>query len=1049
MAYLDYPGLSYFKSLLDETYLRTSYTGDTTIAGDVTFTGDTVFSKDITGNVDGKAKKDWRGQQIDSTYIKSISTNDNVGQIVYTKGDDTSNYIMIDMMQGATASAAGKAGLVPAPTISERTKFLMGNGEWGVPTDIYVTQNLINTNDSFPILIGATAGATQSQVGTAIAFGTKVSVNPNTHALIADHLILKHPTYRRSNNISSKVMYTLNFADSDDGNGNNLSEIYGYIDPAANGGEHELGFRLFGNPNVQGVEEIFTYLSVGLSKTNIPYGHAPSTPLPADHNEPTDIITRDWLARNGSETGLVHTSMNETIGGVKTFTDETRNTSTAGITTTKLTATGKITGTGTAEISGGSGNTPSLKVTGNETVTGDLSVGGNETVSGNETVGGTLAVTGKITGDGGIDTTTLHATDDVIVDDDLTVGDTITVGGQILKKTGTNTTQEYVSYITNQQETRNTIITNVIKPNGGLAIVSSGNDKGKIYVNTGDGLSIDNSGNINVDFRDPDPEFIRGIINGMIPRDGNGDYTGGLAAIEDETDPNDGKLIVDFSKLPSDKMIAIVRSMVAPGGGIYYVDETAQFLHEGDTYIDKNGVSRTVTAAQEAQTENGFPNPNYGKLLVDFSKMDQSVRDDIVSALDMQVPLRKSYTFYVNQQTGSADNANTSNVKVTEVLKSPSTHKFDTIQRCVTWVTTNLAIGSFNVTIVIEARLEGPENAKKAVDTVYNESVTLPTFTHSTGQIQLVGEYTNYYNDNNRYSVNSDVKEKLITIHSTIRNSDGMSIAPITVEGADWYIRYLTLYYEPHETISKGLVGSCLTCRNNGLAYVHACSYKLKYPRNGNDIDFYPYNATIPDGSDRIASEKIGMRMIFTDIGGRLHFMANWTLTEQPEIYCENMTGNETHVLYCVRDSSITFHNTYDTGFYSSSSPVVDRRAINCAGECDSFLYCSNGSILNYGGGEGNIFVDGDHANAPMQCSPFEVKEGGNITFAGGLMYPGTFREFPTEEVNGVTTPVIPPFDDTYWDYYIERSSYSFVKGNVSRAATIISDTETYYASQS
>ena len=403
MAYLDYPGLSYFKSLLDETYLRTSYTGDTTVAGNVTFTGDTVFSKDITGNINGKAKKDWRDQQIDSTYIKSISTNDNVGQIVYTKGDNTSNYIMIDMMQGATASAPGKAGLVPAPTISERTKFLRGDGEWGVPTDIYVTQNLISTNDSFPILIGAVAGATESQIGTAIAFGTKVSVNPNTHTLIADHLILKHPTYRRSNNISSKVMYTLNFADSDDGNGNNLSEIYGYIDTPANGGEHELGFRLFGNPNVQGVEEIFTYLSVGLSNTNIPYGHAPETPVPADHNEGTDIITRSYLALNGSITGLVHTTMNETIDGTKTFVKKI-------VAQDGMNATGNIA-------------TDSL------TVRQDASVGRDLTVTRNETVGGTLGVTGTSTLDGNV-----HMLHNLDVDGNANVDGTTTLDGNVHMK---------------------------------------------------------------------------------------------------------------------------------------------------------------------------------------------------------------------------------------------------------------------------------------------------------------------------------------------------------------------------------------------------------------------------------------------------------------------------------------------------------------------------------------------------------------------------------------------------------------------------------------
>lgn len=1086
MAYLDYPGLSYFKSLLDETYLRTSYTGDTTIAGDVTFTGDTVFSKDITGNVDGKAKKDWRGQQIDSTYIKSISTNDNVGQIVYTKGDDTSNYIMIDMMQGATASAAGKAGLVPAPTISERTKFLRGDGEWGVPTDIYVTQNLINTNDSFPILIGATAGATESQVGTAIAFGTKVSVNPNTHALIADHLILKHPTYRRSNNVSSKVMYTLNFADSDDGNGNNLSEIYGYIDKPSEGGEHELGFRLFGNPNVQGVEEIFTYLSVGLSKTNIPYGHAPSTPLPADHNEGTDIITRDWLARNGSETGLVHTSMNETIDGTKTFVKKitandgmnatgniasdtltvrqdatvgrdlavTRNETVGGTLTTTgniSTASGNISTTnGTISGKTGSIGTGGLTVAGLSNLNGGASVSGGSglSVTGNETVSGTLTVTGKITGNGGVDTTTLHATDDVIADDDLTVGDTVTVGGQILKKIGTNTTQEYVNYITNQQETKTTIINNLIDPDQGLKLITKGsgvNARDYIAFKIGNGLafhaandSAGSKGQVDVDFNGIPASVRADIVNSMV--DPEGAIIPNTTVSQSNT-TRYGKLTVDFSKLPPAQIESIVSSMVDPDGAII------------------------------ANTKVPQSDDSYGKLTVDFSKIDQETKDNIISALDMQVPIRHNYTFYVNQQTGSANNANTSSVKVTEVLKSPSTHKFDTIQRCVTWVTTNLAVGSFSITIIVEGNTD---SNNKVIPTIYREHVVLPTFTHSTGNIILVGEYTNYSNSRvyKDFENDTETKKKLITIHSVVRQSDGMSLYPIGAEGADWHIRYFTLYYEPHETTSKGLVGGCIGVSDNGLVYLYDCSYIVKYPRvaNTDTIDFYysGYNseATLPEG--RYRSEGFGVRMIAADIGGRIHFIPSTVLTERSEIYCESMQNNGTYVLYCTRSSSITYHHTYSTDFCNLKTtsnskdlltsisapvdgsnnplPIVDRRPVYCSGSCDAFLSCSsNSSVVGYGGGFGLVFIDKDRTH-PMQCKPFRVTQGSAIGFFDSIMYPGSFEPYPTDSENPEIT-VIPDFDDVFWENKngIGRSTFSYIYGNVDIAASLVNNVDTYY----
>ena len=947
MAYLDYSGLSYFKSLLDETYLRTSYTGDTTIAGDVTFTGDTVFSEDITGNVDGKAKKDWRGQQIDSTYIKDISTNDNVGQIVYTKGDGTSNYIMIDMMQGATASTAGKAGLVPAPTISERTKFLRGDGEWSVPTDIYVTQNLINTNDSFPILIGATAGATESQVGTAIAFGTKVSVNPNTHALIADHLILKHPTYRRSNNVSSKVMYTLNFADSDDGNGNNLSEIYGYIDPVANGGEHELGFRLFGNPNVQGVEEIFTYLSVGLSKTNIPYGHAPSTPLPADHNEGTDIITRDWLARNGSETGLVHTSMDETIGGIKTFTAKTVNNSSAGIVTTKLTASDKITGTGTAEISGGSSNTPSLKVTGNETVTGDLNVGGNETVTGNiSTANGTVSaktgsigtggltvtgpsnLNGKVTAGNGLDVTGNEtvsgnlivdgttATDDLSVTDDATIGDTVTIGGQVLKKTGTNTTQEYVSYVTNQQETRNTIITNVVKPNGGLAIVNSGTDKGKIYVKAGNALEIDSNGFVNVDFSKLPPEQVKSIVDRMVDPDGaiigstqeripagetyhyydnNGNLVSAVAPAGGIANPNYGKLTVDFSKLSPSQIEAIVLAMIAQ-------DNQGNLI-------------------------GGLATNSSGKLVVDFSQIDEDTKNEIIKDLKMQIPLAAPLHMYVDQANG-----NDTIIKNRGISLLP----FKTIQACVNYVTNTYSFGNFNGYIHVNAG-------------TYEEHLVLPEFNHARGKIIITGTA-------------QDTSSTII--HS--RNGGNT----VSCNGGEWDLEYFHLKHESVETVPvTSIVESCVVSSGNGILNLQSNKYEYYYHANyTNDNHYHDF------------------RMISADDKGSIHLRFG---NVESVIIFENRTGSYTYGLCALRAGTVLLVN-YD-GLNTNVKTVY-----NCSGPCTVFAYAtSRGFISNVSGSTRKLTFVPDENN-PVTGMRYRCNSGGAIGVAretgieAGKIFPGS-----------------------------------------------------------
>ena len=1051
MAYLDYPGLSYFKSLLDETYLRTSYTGDTTIAGDVTFTGDTVFSKDITGNVDGKAKKDWRGQQIDSTYIKSISTNDNVGQIVYTKGDDTSNYIMIDIMQGATASAVGKAGLVPAPTISERTKFLRGDGEWGVPTDIYVTQNLINTNDSFPILIGATAGATESQIGTAIAFGTKVSVNPNTHALIADHLILKHPTYSRNNAVTSKVMYTLNFADNNDGNGNNLSEIYGYIDKPSEGGEHELGFRLFGNPNVQGVEEIFTYLSVGLSNTNIPYGHAPKTPVPADHNEDTDIITRSYLKLNGSITGLVHTSMDETIDGYKTFLktvtiDSGNDNAKAGLDvqgdvnidsgdntkSSNLYVQGNshihgnedidgnlnVDGTstldgnvhmlhsldvdGTANVDGAStlhGDVhmynnldvdKNANIDGNETVGGTLTttgkitgnnglkVTGNTTtdtltVNSNETVGGTLTVTGKITGNGGAEisggnglqvtgnetvsgnltvggtTTTddLAVTDDATIGDDLVVEDTVTVGGQVLKKTGTNTTQEYVNYITNQEGSRTTIINNIaehlIDPDQGLKFITKGtgaNAKNYIAFKKGNGLTFHEA------------------------NDSTGDK---------------GQVDVDFNGIPPEVKRDIVTSMVDPNGAI-------------------------------------VANATSGLLDVNFAKIDDNTKADILSALDLQYPLKSSLTITVDPKGVSTDGTPATDAySYTEngVSKSYTFEKrrkipFKTIQAAVNWVSSRVNLVTYNVYI----NVVGSGNTAKP--RIYRENVTLPVLARSTGSAYI-------------RTASGDKDVCIIPPRTNTTTAGHFShCMAASIGSCSWHVSHFVFTYPIAETQANGQAPTCVGATADGaVIHLYGCDFHVdpaiikKYNKKTDaenaektEILTSAYEATHSpleaeedqtikfDSIEYITTEgNIGgnnytVRMIHADNGGSVH------------IHCDSLGSNiETHLpsyngLKYIDSTSNTVKQNASIAINPIAilrgSKVVFRRSENntevsddifktwhAKGTFTSFIFVSSNSSTTTLGGAGVLVTFTKDPDSTVKGKMYSVESGSSIIGSG------------------------------------------------------------------
>lgn len=54
-------------------------------------------------------------------------------------GVDAGGYATQDAFTGATSEAAGTKGLVPAPAIADRTKFLCGDGTFETPADTTYT----------------------------------------------------------------------------------------------------------------------------------------------------------------------------------------------------------------------------------------------------------------------------------------------------------------------------------------------------------------------------------------------------------------------------------------------------------------------------------------------------------------------------------------------------------------------------------------------------------------------------------------------------------------------------------------------------------------------------------------------------------------------------------------------------------------------------------------------------------------------------------------------------------------------------------------------
>lgn len=91
------------------------------------------------------AVNDSVGQNIASTYVKSVTVSGRT--VTVTKGNGTaSTFTTQDTtygnMSGATTSAAGKAGLVPAPSTGANNRYLRSDGTWAVPPDNNTTYPL-------------------------------------------------------------------------------------------------------------------------------------------------------------------------------------------------------------------------------------------------------------------------------------------------------------------------------------------------------------------------------------------------------------------------------------------------------------------------------------------------------------------------------------------------------------------------------------------------------------------------------------------------------------------------------------------------------------------------------------------------------------------------------------------------------------------------------------------------------------------------------------------------------------------------------------------